>query len=180
MKIKLKEIIDFVNHDLDLDMNKRTRTRDVIYARTLYYKLAKEHTKQSLASIGKPLRKDHATVLHGLNKVWHNAVLHGEYIEDCYNRFNRIVKLAKAKEEKEAAPAAISYLQSDDFLLLESKIEEQERKLFLLQEEELTVRNNRDRVSRIISSLRGDDRKVEEFFFRAEAMADMIGKAVYQ
>ena len=51
----------------------KTRKRDVIYMRCIYYKLCRDLTFESLNSIGKQVNKDHATVLHGL-KTFDNLI----------------------------------------------------------------------------------------------------------
>lgn len=44
------------------------RTRPYPFMRYIYFKLAREFTDESLTSIGRTIKKDHATVLHGLQK----------------------------------------------------------------------------------------------------------------
>tara|TARA_Y100001973_G_C5198660_1_gene336065 strand:- start:1543 stop:1992 length:450 start_codon:yes stop_codon:yes gene_type:complete len=62
----LEEIKDMVNAELRLDINSKTRKSQYVYARTVYYRLCKEFTGYSLYSIAGVLKKNHATVLHGL------------------------------------------------------------------------------------------------------------------
>lgn len=47
----------------------KTRKREVVEARQIYFKRAKELTTSSLASIGELVGRDHATVLHGIKTV---------------------------------------------------------------------------------------------------------------
>lgn len=182
MKIKLKEIVDFINQELDLDIRKKTRKTRYIYARALYYKLSKEHTNQSLSGIGELVGVDHATVLHSLKNTWHIALGFGEHIQDCYNKFNEFVFLVKVKLAKEDADKAVlsawdledeNFVESEEIVLLKKEISK-------LRNEIVFIKNNGDRISNIIKSLGDDERKVEDFFLRAEATANMISKAVYQ
>ena len=45
-----------------------SREREMVYMRSIYYKLCKDFTFESLTKIGKAVNKDHATVIHGLKK----------------------------------------------------------------------------------------------------------------
>ena len=83
---KLKVILNEVKNTLDTDIRAKRRTREMVYARAVYYRLCKDLTSHSLAEIGSCLHKDHATVLHGL-KVF-------EYLE-----FNKDYSYIKAYEE---------------------------------------------------------------------------------
>jgi hypothetical protein len=65
MKILL-EIKDLVDKELGLDISRNTRKQDYVFARVIYYKLARDYTSYSLSTIGSLLGKDHATVLHGV------------------------------------------------------------------------------------------------------------------
>ena len=51
----------------------KSRERDIVYKRAIYYKLAKEFTKEPLYKIGQEVNKDHATVIHGL-KTFDNII----------------------------------------------------------------------------------------------------------
>jgi hypothetical protein len=59
---------------LDVDFNiimesPKWRKREVVTAKQIYFYLKKKRTRESLASIGSYLKKDHATVLHGIKQV---------------------------------------------------------------------------------------------------------------
>jgi len=61
----------------------KSRKTELIRARILYYRLAKEQTKASLSEIGTLAgNKDHATVLHGIKKAFTN-----EELIRIYNEF---------------------------------------------------------------------------------------------
>jgi chromosomal replication initiation ATPase DnaA len=45
------------------------RKREVVDARFVYFRRAKEKTKHSLAEIGKIVHRDHTTVLHGIKEA---------------------------------------------------------------------------------------------------------------
>jgi len=62
----LQEIKHLVEKELELNLAYKTRKREYVFARAVYYRLCKEFTKCSLTAIGKEVNKDHATVIHGL------------------------------------------------------------------------------------------------------------------
>jgi len=65
----LKKIIDYTNEVFKIDIRNETRKRNYVEARAFYYELARKTTNHTLADIGKPIGKDHATVLYSLNNV---------------------------------------------------------------------------------------------------------------
>ena len=62
-----------VNNAFNKKIQETTRRRDVVYPRAIYYKLAQDYSGESLASIGRTVSKDHATVIHGL-KLFENVI----------------------------------------------------------------------------------------------------------
>ena len=105
---------EFIKETLErktgLDLKRRTRIREYINVRAVYYELCREYTMESLASIGKLLDKDHATVIHG-RKVFSNLHIYepsvyelyvqfkDEYPVDLYKGYKREVIVEKADEE---------------------------------------------------------------------------------
>jgi hypothetical protein len=103
---KLKVILDEVKNTLETDIRAKRRTRELVYARAVYYRLCKDLTSHSLSEIGSCLRKDHATVLHGL-KVFEHLEFNKDYTyikayEEMYDRLkmNYFIKFNNSKEMK--------------------------------------------------------------------------------
>ncbi len=65
-KNRLSIIMKKVNKAFGLRISRRKRTAEHVYARAVYYKLARELTHYPLTHIGVLVNKDHACVLHGL------------------------------------------------------------------------------------------------------------------
>tara|TARA_B100000925_G_scaffold212015_1_gene161685 strand:- start:116 stop:613 length:498 start_codon:yes stop_codon:yes gene_type:complete len=65
-----------------------SREREMVYMRSIYYKLCKDFTFESLTKIGKAVNKDHATVIHGL-KVFDNLI-NPLWEKDYYNRYLKL------------------------------------------------------------------------------------------
>ena len=87
MTVQLETIKDYIEANIKVSLKKKIRTRDMAYARAVYYKLAKRYTVQSLTSIGKLVGRDHATVLHGL-KLFDEAVMYSEPLKIVYDSFS--------------------------------------------------------------------------------------------
>jgi hypothetical protein len=71
MELEIEYLKRLVEEKNGVNMGVKTRKREVIFARRMYYKLMKEfYKKMSLDSIGKtlPLKQNHATVLHQINQ----------------------------------------------------------------------------------------------------------------
>ena len=87
-KNRLSVIMKKVNKAFGLTISKRKRTAEHVYARAVYYKLARELTHYPLTHIGVLVNKDHACVLHGLKtfellKHWNET----SYIEPYERMF---------------------------------------------------------------------------------------------
>lgn len=172
MKVKLKQIIEFVSSELDIDLQKNTRERRYVEARCLYYKLAREHTKLGLSDIGRPLKKDHTTVTHALNKVWDNAVRFNEHVSDAYIKFKAKMSLIKEdqsiEEELEEAKKkllSMSGVDNDEYIRMRKEL--------------YSVRKRNKRFNELMDQL-DTDRKKEELFLRLEATVNMLKTAVFQ
>lgn len=95
------EVTKFVEDKLNLNLtskvSKNKRTRELVYARCVVYHICRSNFAMSLAEIGKPFGKDHATVLHNLNNVLH-LVLQEEIYTDVINKANKIIEFDKESE----------------------------------------------------------------------------------
>lgn len=71
MELEIEYLKRLVEEKTGVNMGVKTRKREVIFARRMYYKLFREFYKQvSLRSIGQtlPLKQDHATVLYQIKQ----------------------------------------------------------------------------------------------------------------
>ena len=100
--VKLEDIKKYVEICTGIDdISKKDRSKGYTYARALYYKLASENTYQSLVKIGKYLGKNHASVLHGMNKIYEEATIYQDDILIYYNNFKKKISEDKTKEQLE-------------------------------------------------------------------------------
>ena len=71
MELEIEYLKRLVEEKTGVNIGVKTRKREVIFARRMYYKLFREfYKKTSLRSIGQtlPLKQNHATVLHQINQ----------------------------------------------------------------------------------------------------------------
>ena len=66
MNTDIKKIRNIIEKETGVNLDSKTRKRNVVHARRMYYKILKLHTNMSLEGIGKTLKlkQDHATVLY--------------------------------------------------------------------------------------------------------------------
>jgi len=104
--MKLEKIREIVENSTKLNIKVKTRKRELVYSRAVFFKLAKAHTRESLSSIGKSVKKDHATVLHGI-KVFDEQISvykdTQEYLK-IFERIDNIIRKANSTREKDRSP----------------------------------------------------------------------------
>ena len=76
----------------------RSRKREYLFARALYYKLCKEQTNNSLEKIGASLGFSHANVMHSINKIYPEIK---EYDTDSYYAYLKCKKLTKELKKQQ-------------------------------------------------------------------------------
>lgn len=84
---QLQEIEDYIESSLNIKLKWKTRQRKYVYARALYFKLAKEYTKHSLHAIGNSMNVNHATVLHAINNVFPVILQYDETLRNIYEDY---------------------------------------------------------------------------------------------
>lgn len=67
------------------ELQSRTRNRDIVDARFVYFRRAKEKTKSTFKAIGYLVGKDHASVMHGIREAYENNAVVKLY-ERCYGK----------------------------------------------------------------------------------------------
>jgi hypothetical protein len=94
----LKDIADVVSNALEIDVRKRSRQREFVNARAVYYKIARDSTPFSLARMSRELGQDHASAIHYLNNIFPTLEL---YEKDTYKRYLALDRLAHRIHNKE-------------------------------------------------------------------------------
>ena len=94
--MKAIEIKDLLDRTLNLKIETKSRLLDFIKARCMFYKLAYYYSedKISLYNVGLLVKRDHATVLHGLRQ--HDSfMLTDKSYKNLFNTFKAIVLAEK-------------------------------------------------------------------------------------
>jgi len=93
--MNLTVIKNAVQYRFNTFIDTKSRERNLVYKRAIYYKLAKEFTKEPLHAIGQEVNKDHATVIHGL-KTFDN-IIDNFWEKDYFNIYLDLKKHIKNK-----------------------------------------------------------------------------------
>jgi len=132
--MKLEKILEIVEKETKTILSSKNRRRETVYARAIYYKLARLNTRNSLAKIASLVERDHATVLHGIKvfdeqiSVYEDA---REYLE-IYKKLVIYIKKENGVKDKEINPAAY-YRKKYAYTLLALREERKEKRLLKYQ-----------------------------------------------
>lgn len=125
---KLNEIIDSVSARTGLDVRKNTRQVEYVMARNIYYKIAKHDLGLgTLSAVGKPLNKDHTTVLHGLKNFYQIE----NYYPKMYNDYLFIKDLFDEGKDRKSSYEKLMILD-DSFVKLKKEHKELQDKYYKL------------------------------------------------
>ena len=95
----LKEIRSIVEQECNLNLNNKTRKREYVFARAVYYKLCREITNNSYDDIGKTLNKDHATVLHGV-RIFDTFLMQKALFKYELSIYNKVMEVYTDESDK--------------------------------------------------------------------------------
>ena len=90
MTMKLIDIQNFIEDFTELDITKKTRQRPYVYARSIYFHLARKHTFCGLEKIAESMGAHHTNVLHCLNKVVPHILKHDKKLANLCTNFEQI------------------------------------------------------------------------------------------
>ena len=93
-EITLQGISTMLSRKLQINIADKKSRREYVYARALYFKLAKEFTSSSYKEMGYLVNRDHPSVIHGL-KVFDIIVLHKDPIFNTYYECRRMLTSVK-------------------------------------------------------------------------------------
>lgn len=89
----INKIIKKVSTEFGLDITKRSRKREYVYARAVYYKIARDMYNKTLSEIGRSVGVDHATVLHSIKNVFPVIERFEPDITDSYEKIREKISL---------------------------------------------------------------------------------------
>ena len=169
MTVQLETIKDYIEANVKVSLKKKTRTRDMAYARAVYYKLAKRYTVQSLTAIGKLVDRDHATVLHVL-KLFDEAVIYSEPLKVVYDSFSANVE-NKNLEDADSNMLDIKKLAEQN-KRLRRKVFKQNLEIDILKKQKIEPTNKTEEFIDLINSV--DEDKLDMLYTRLDAIVKMI------
>jgi hypothetical protein len=102
-----------VNNELNTDVYICKRDQKNVFARAVYYKLAREFTPYSYQRIAEEVHKNHATALHGV-KMYDNFKIQPKYYEEELRAFETISKvLDRVEVKKKESPLQRLIIERD-------------------------------------------------------------------
>lgn len=138
----LDNIAKMVQEELNVNLYEKTRRQKVVYARVLYYRLAREFTPYSFQRIADVFNKNHATALHGFKSFESFKIQPSIYRQElrAYENISEVLKKVKVTKEE-------THIEK---IIREKEVAEQER-----DEALQTVEKARYRLYRLTSFLNG-------------------------
>lgn len=96
--ITIKKIKEYYEVESGIkDLSVKSRKRNIVDVRFCYFMSAKTFTDNSLDSIAKNIKRDHATVLHGINKFRALYGTNSFTANKIYNKVNDKLKIISCK-----------------------------------------------------------------------------------
>jgi len=148
------DIINFINKETGIDITRKKKTNEYVFARTVYYKLARELTNLSLEEIGSKVNKDHCSVIHNLRNF--NEALKRPILKRVYTAYL----------ENPSAGNEASY---SEVVQKNMELAEEIRKL---KESKYIVNEGSKEVNNILEGL--NEEQIELVKLRLEAMVRMM------
>ena len=108
-----KEIKEAVEKKTGLKLDSKSRRREFVYCRSVYFKLCRDNTELSLTEIADTLNLNHATVLYSLRTTF-------PLIMNCEPKYYMLYKRLKSPEPIEEVEKKYITLKEDYEALLES------------------------------------------------------------
>ena len=107
--MKPEKIKNLVESELGIDITSKSRKRELVYARAIYFKICKDRTNLSLKDIGKTMQLDHATVLHAITNIFPAFEMYNPEYMEIYNRIIKADEYIPA--DKQLATLKIQHYQ---------------------------------------------------------------------
>lgn len=107
----LEEIKNMVEKMTGIKIDKKTRERDIVIARSIYYYFARKYTRESLQKITEMVGRNHSTLYNAIEKL----PIHMEYDPFFKDVFEKIQDKFKQKKDG-LIISAVQLNKSDPFL----------------------------------------------------------------
>lgn len=165
----METIEKIVSRTLGINLKAKTRARQYVDARYIYFKICTELTNKTYSEIGKTLDKDHSTVTHAVNKYFPTAYDYDpkfkKNFEECLDRSKRALEIAKYSIEE--TEVSILYNENVD---LKKRLKEANIELAICNSEKPM-----DLDPELVKMIeRVPEDKMELFLIRLDALTKMI------
>lgn len=97
------EIKNLVQRNFELNLKQKKRTRKLVYARAVYFKLCRDCTDLTFIQIGKTLGFTHGNVIHSINKIFPSFDMYNNDYITIYNEIKMQNSKAPLSKRFEAA-----------------------------------------------------------------------------
>ena len=149
---------DITKEVCKVDPMRKTREREVVYARMIMYKILKSFHKHTATAIGRMFGKNHATILHSINQ-FDNMVSYDDWLN---NRFHCVMSEYTKEISLQNEIIADVHLRNK---ILESKVKMQKRIIRQCKE-----------ISSIIDGV--PEHKVEEITKKLRMLSEVAKKEI--
>jgi hypothetical protein len=158
---KLERIKNLITIESGVDITERSRERDIVEMRAVYYKILRDVHHFSLTRIAKSIGYNHATVLHALNNydAWSSF---SNNMVTCYNNVKEII----SNDENQDSVY-------DDVMALRRRIE-----MLELSNQQLTMvivknlRGKRENLHSLVMEIPED--KIKKAYLRLDALISCL------
>ena len=161
MDNKLERIKNLITIESGIDISDRSRERDVVEMRAVYYKILRDVHRLSLTRIARSIGYNHATVLYALNNYDAWSVFSKSMVT-CYNNVKEII----SKDENQDSVY-------DDVMALRRRIE-----MLELSNQQLTMvivknlKGKRETLHDLIMEIPDD--KIKKAYSRLDALISCL------
>ena len=148
----------------------RTRQKDFVQARSIFYRFARDN-KQTLQAIGKFLERDHATVMHSLKNFEHEVKFDPDF-RSKYNAVKDIIGNLDVKECENATETLLEAYELRNANLIEENAQLRDNIARLMTQDtidKLLVGIPEDRIQYFIDNQLKSFVNIEQAIIRREA-----------
>lgn len=124
----MEKYLVVVNKHFNIDITEKTRRFDYVFARACYYKLCRDIGGFSYSSIARSIKKNHATILHGLKELPFMI----KYNSGLLKKYNSLMRKFNTDMCEQNKIGLDQLVQDYNFLLLEN--DALKTKIFELEE----------------------------------------------
>ena len=162
----------------------RTRQKDFVQARSIFYRFARDN-KQTLQAIGKFLERDHATVMHSLKNFEHEVKFDPDF-RSKYNAVKDIIGNLDVKECENATETLLEAYELRNANLIEENAQLRANVARLMTQDtidKLLVGIPEDRIQYFIDNQLKSFVNIEQAIIRREAdkrQADIEDKSEFK